>query len=227
MPRRISPAVRVASRLFGKLEPATPVLLTGVSWNDYRWLDRKRDSSGSRAKIAYHRGKLELMTTSFQHDSVSRRLDNLVKLYCLVHGIQLRGAGGMTVDREEVDAAIEPDESFYIQSLPLVARETDLDFSIHPPPDLAIEVDRSRSSLPKQPIYADLGIPELWRHANSEVTFFVRTRSGTYRRTATSRAMPPVTSADVTRLVFGNAGDDSAFLADVMLWANRLKSPTN
>ena len=37
-----------------------------------------------------------------------------------------------------------------------------LDLTVDPPPDLAIEVDISRSSIDKLGIYADLGVPELW-----------------------------------------------------------------
>ena len=38
----------------------------------------------------------------------------------------------------------------------------ELDLAVDPPPDLAIEVDISRSSLNKLSIYADIGVPEVW-----------------------------------------------------------------
>jgi Uma2 family endonuclease len=41
--------------------------------------------------------------------------------------------------------------------------EEAFDHTIDPPPDLAIEVDITRRSIPREPIYAALGVPELWR----------------------------------------------------------------
>ncbi len=219
----VPPVLRTAARLLTELQPGQSAVISGLTWAGYQWLDRRRDAVRPKLKMAYHRGSLELMVVSFFHDGVSRRLDNLLKLFCVAHGIPMRGAGGMTVHREDLDSALEPDESFYIQNVSAVAGLRDLDFSIHPPPDLAIEIDHSRSSLGKQPIYAALGVPELWRHSADTVTFLTRTRRGAYRSQPASRALPLVTSADVTRLVYLEPDDDTAFLATVMAWANALK----
>ena len=37
-----------------------------------------------------------------------------------------------------------------------------MDLRVDPPPDLVLEVDITRSSIPKLPIYAALGVPEAW-----------------------------------------------------------------
>ena len=57
---------------------------------------------------------------------------------------------------------LEPDECFYLEHELQMRGKRDFDLSVDPPPDLAIEVDISRSSLNKLSIYADLGVPELW-----------------------------------------------------------------
>ena len=45
----------------------------------------------------------------------------------------------------------------------MAGRDT-IDLTVDPPPDLIVEVDISHPSLDKFPIYASLGIPEVWRH---------------------------------------------------------------
>ena len=222
----VPPVRRTAARLLTELQPGQSAVINGLTWAGYQWIDKQRDGVRPKLKLAYHRGSLELMVVSFFHDGVSRRLQDIIKMFCVVHGIPMRGAGGMTVHHEDVESAVEPDESFYIQNVAAVAGLRDLDFSIHPPPDLAIEIDHSRSSLGKQPICAALEVPELWRHSADTVTFLTRTRRGAYRAQPASRALPLVTSADVTRLVSLEPDDDTAFLAAVMLWANGLKPTT-
>src|SRR5205807_1671967 len=46
---------------------------------------------------------------------------------------------------------------------PLVRAIEKLDLRRNPPPDLAIEVDISHSSVNRMGIYAALGVPEVWR----------------------------------------------------------------
>ena len=45
---------------------------------------------------------------------------------------------------------------------------------IDPPPDLVIEVDISRSSMDKLPLFHSLGVPEVWRYAGDELHVHVR-----------------------------------------------------
>ena len=45
-----------------------------------------------------------------------------------------------------------------------------IDLDRDPPPDLLLEVDFSSSSLNKEPIYVALGVSEIWRYANGELT---------------------------------------------------------
>ena len=218
----VSPVVRTAARLLTELQPGQSAVINGLTWAGYQWIDKKRDEVRPKLKLAYHRGSLELMAVSFFHDDISGRLQAILRQVCFALAIPLRTPGGATLRSAGADAGLEPDESFYIQNVPALRGVRFLDLAIHPPPDLAIEVEVSRSSLGKQPIYSALGVPELWRFAEDEVTFLVRTRRGTYRTQAHSRALPLVTSADVTRLVFLEPDDDTAFLAAVVAWANAL-----
>ncbi len=39
-----------------------------------------------------------------------------------------------------------------------------LDMKKDPPPELVVEIDITHRSIPREPIYAALGVPEIWRY---------------------------------------------------------------
>ena len=74
-------------------------------------------------------------------------------------------AGGSTTHkREDLAKGLEPDQCYYIRNEPLIRGRMELDLTHDPPPDLAIEIDISRSSVTRLGIYAALGVPEVWRY---------------------------------------------------------------
>jgi Uma2 family endonuclease len=91
----------------------------------------------------------------------------------------------------EQKKGLEPDGCFYIQNEAIVRGVKSLDFKIHPPPDLAIEVDNSNSSLNKFPIYLALKIPELWRLRRGALTLYqLNDDQSAYVETDASLAFP-------------------------------------
>jgi hypothetical protein len=66
-----------------------------------------------------------------------------------------------------------------------------------PPPDLAIEIDDSRDSRSRLPLYAALGVPEVWRYdAVKKSLWFGRLREdGTYEAIERSESLPMLTPA--------------------------------
>jgi Uma2 family endonuclease len=67
-----------------------------------------------------------------------------------------------------------------------------------PPPDLAIEIDISSSSVNKFGIYSALGVPELWRY-NGRVLKFYKLAEGQYIECKFSRAFPLVSVTEISR----------------------------
>lgn len=68
----------------------------------------------------------------------------------------------MTIRKRHLLRGLEPDQCYYVRNEPAVRGKRKLDLSIDPPPDLAVEVDITRSSLEKLEIYGALGVPEVW-----------------------------------------------------------------
>jgi hypothetical protein len=72
-----------------------------------------------------------------------------------------------------------------------------LNLRTDPPPDLAVEVDVTRSSLNRLAIYAALGVPEVWRVDVPGLTFHVLQADGQYAESPVSRSFPAVAATDI------------------------------
>jgi Uma2 family endonuclease len=77
----------------------------------------------------------------------------------------------------------------------------DFEPDAYPPPDLAIEVDITRRSIAREPIYAALGVPELWRYDGKRLHVLKLTAAGTYEVAAASLSFPFLPMADFERFV--------------------------
>lgn len=110
------------------------------------------------------------MSPSAEHDRISRILATLVELLAEEVNIDVDNAGSTTFKREDLARGFEPDECFYFGANAGLVRETvagkgniELDTG-DPAPDLVVEVDLTSPSLDKLPIYARLGVAEVWRY---------------------------------------------------------------
>jgi Uma2 family endonuclease len=63
-----------------------------------------------------------------------------------------------------------------------------------------IEIDISRSSLDRLPIFASSGVPEVWRYDGMRVAIF-KLAGGAYQEQETSEAFPGVTSQIITQFM--------------------------
>src|SRR5207253_11098045 len=108
--------------------------------------------------------------------------------------------GSVTLRRRLKKKGIEPDDCFYIQSQPRIVGKKRFDFAKDPPPDLAIEIDITSRSIPRLPIYASLGVPEIWRYDGKRLRCLLLT-SGRYNESASGTAFPKLRVADLLPFV--------------------------
>jgi Uma2 family endonuclease len=125
-----------------------------------------------------------------EHEIWKRAIGRFIEQICLERGIPFRAIGSTTVRREDRQAGLESDEAFYIQRASSVVGKMQLDFAVDPPPDLAVEIDTTRRSVARQPVYADLGVPELWRFDGQRLTLLELTPTGAYEERERSIAFP-------------------------------------
>ena len=180
------------------------VVLSNISWETYESL--LLDLEEEHVLLTYDDGTLEIMAPAPRHDRSGYMLARLIAAYCDLRNIPIAGFGGTTWRRKDRRKGLEPDECFYVRSEPLVRGREDIDLMKDPPPDLAIEVENTRSSLNKQAVYAGLGIPELWRYLKERLTIHVLQPDGTYAPSDFSPSFPDLSPADLEGFMHARHG---------------------
>src|SRR5215469_9169388 len=179
--------------------PEQKVILDGVSWDTYtRLLEEHECSAGTR--FNYDDGALEIMVLSAEHERLKQALTTLVVLIAAEMAIDIDAVGSTTFRREELSKGFEADASFYVQNRLLVAGKKRIDLNADPPPDLVIEIDITSPSLNKLPLYAALGVQEVWRNDGSAVTI-LRLVNQRYAEVEGSEAVPGVKSDRLSELL--------------------------
>jgi Uma2 family endonuclease len=175
------------------------VILHGVSWQTFQQLLADR---GERCGVllAYDRGTVELRMPSQEHEWIKTTLTQVVEAIAFARDLHYRSLGSTTFSREDLDRGFEPDACFYLDHADAVSPDRPLDLTVEPPPDLVIEVDISRSSLDKLPIYAALGVPEIWRYTDGEIELQCLTE-GAYRVMDTSQVLPGIHANLLTQFI--------------------------
>jgi len=78
----------------------------------------------------------------------------------------------------------------------------ELDLTVDPPPDLAVEIDVTNESFSKFPIYATFGVPESWRYIdNRKSVVMYALRDNAYMEIQASRSFPLVTPETLARFI--------------------------
>lgn len=196
--------------------PGERIVLHGVSWDLYQ---RIREEVTDRKRMTYDRGTLEIMSPSYEHEHEKKLLARLVETFTFELGIPMRSAGSTTFGRRELEKGLEPDECYYIQHYQAVFRLKRIDLTIHPPPDLAIEADVTSTSISRQPIYAALGVPELWRYDGQRLHVLLL-EGQSYRPSETSTALPMLRPAELIPFVrmLNEETDETAILRRFQAW---------
>jgi Uma2 family endonuclease len=162
--------------------------LQGISWNLYENLLAELGDDG-KARLSYYQGDLEFMTPLFTHENYNRQIDRAIILLAEELDRDYALAGSMTIKRPDLESGKEPDSCYYIANESAVRGKTKLDFTQDPPPDLAIEIDITSSSLNQLALYATLGVGEVWRYNGSELIFY-QLQSGKYKSVDRSPTFP-------------------------------------
>jgi Uma2 family endonuclease len=166
--------------------PGQRVLLQGVRWQEFE--DILEELGEHRAaRVAYDNGILEIMTPLPEHERNKEIISDLVKALLEELDIEFLPLGSTTFKNQLMNQGIEPDNCFYIQNEAAVRGKDRLDLTIDPPPDLALEIDVTSRTHPN--IYEKLGVPELWRFAQSKLQINVL-QEGKYVEFTSSPTFP-------------------------------------
>ena len=166
-------------------------VLYSVSWQTYQAL--LNDMGDGRAtRLSYHQGILEIKMPSKLHELINRLLERIVTTLTEELGMSVLSLGSTTLERAEVEQAVEPDSCFYIQNAELINLE---DHALPPnlPSDLVVEVDITSSSRSRLQIYKTMKIPEIWRYNRQGFTI-LQLHEGEYIECENSLTFPTIST---------------------------------
>jgi Uma2 family endonuclease len=173
-----------------------------VSWEEFEnILAAMSDNRSSR--VAYDRGTLEIIMPTQTHEYYKEIISFLVQELADEMGKDCEPYGSTTWRRKAKEAGAEPDNSFYIQNESLVRGRVDIDLDQDPPPDLVLEIDYTSKSLDRMPIYARLGVPELWRYDNNTLSIY-KLQAGKYNEADTSPTFGGFPARDIPSFIEQN-----------------------
>ncbi len=179
--------------------PEQVVLLDNVSWETYTNLLKELNPSPGK-RLAYDQGTLQIMVLSSPHELPNRLLGYIVVEFATVMDLEFCESGSTTFKREDLKQGFEADTSFYFRNVKAILGKGEISLPEDPAPDLVIEIDITRSSLNKFPIFAAFGVAEIWRYHRGIVKFF-ELRDDRYEEAEKSVILTPVTSTVVSELL--------------------------
>ncbi len=202
-------------------------VLYGVAWQDYlKLLDATPDLY---LRHTYDRGTLEMMMSPRkEHDWVASLVARMIEALALAQDIPIQSIGSTTLRAAKGGRGLQPDKAYYLAHEPEVRCKETYEPEKNPPPDLVIEVDVTKTSIPRMPVFAKIGVPEIWRCKRDQVRFY-RLAKTKYEAVARSVAFPFLEPADLMCFVNRRAeiGENGA-VREFVKWAKkayRKKSP--
>jgi Uma2 family endonuclease len=168
-----------------QLAPGSTITIQNLSWQNFEEI--LSDLGENRnTRISYYQGTLELMSPLARHERPHRIIASIVTTLLELQNRNWEDFGSTTFKRPTV-AGVEPDTCFYIQNAEQVKGCQDMNLSLYPPPDLAIESDvTSRTTLDA---YLALGVPEVWVYHRETLAIYLL-KNGQYVESPTSLVFP-------------------------------------
>jgi Uma2 family endonuclease len=180
------------------VQVTAPVVLRGVRYRDYVAI--RDEPNNDHLRMTYHDGTLEIMSPEGIHELPSRRIGVFVSVLCEEMRIEFQGLGCTTFRRGEKNRkkgkGKEPDQCFFFANAAKILGVDRFDLERDPPPDIWVEVDDRSSSAGRLPVYAALGVPEVWqlRAASGRLRFLRLAPDGkTYEPVERSPSLPMLT----------------------------------
>jgi len=199
-------------------------VLRGITWPTYQSL---RDAPENyHVRMTYDRGDLEIMSPSQLHEQYSYILGRLIDVWTEECDIDIKSCRTMTFKREDLERGLEPDNCYYVQHEPQMRQKTELDLTIDPPPDLAIEVEVSAPAIRKMPLYAAFGVPEVWRFDGETLEVYQLSAAGQYEPREGSGCFPQFPVAQVVTVLRElNTASETALVRSFRDWVRTNAGP--
>jgi Uma2 family endonuclease len=178
---------------------AQTIILRNISWETYQRLLKERGRD-AQPRYNYHLGKLEISIPSAEHERAKQAIASLVTSLAAGLGVHVEVCERVTFQEEDLDSGFEPDACFYIENPGVIRARRKVDLTEDPVPDLAIEINLGAPSLRKLPIFATLGVPEVWRYSADGLTIH-KLAGDDYHELPSSEVLPGVARVTLMQLL--------------------------
>ncbi len=176
------------------------VLLTGISWKTYSAM--LNDIGDSALRLTYDNGSLEVELPGKRHEVIRKLCAAMIERALERTSVEFEPEGSTTWRHEAGLRGLEADECYHIQNFKSVAGRDELDLTIDPPPDLAVEVEIHSPLLSKMEVYRGLRVAELWRiRSDRSCEMYLLDPAGNYQPIQVSTSIPLFTPDIVSRYV--------------------------
>jgi Uma2 family endonuclease len=181
-----------------------------VDWAFYESVGEKL--ADRRVFITYFKGKLEVVTVSLLHERITALLAMMIRIMAEETSLPLGSAGMTTLKRMDLDEGVEPDRSFYTKHERQMRGKSELDLTVDPPPDLAIEVEITRRLGSRKSIYQEMGVPEIWVCSLGGLSVSTKGKDG-YVSADRSPTFPILTTDEMHTIVKSGLNEDETAFA--------------
>lgn len=184
------------------IPPGQRLLLHDIGWVEFEAiLEELGEHRGTR--IAYDNGLLEIMAPLPEHEYFKQSISIAIEDIAEVLERDYESYGSTTWRRQVKQAGLEPDNCFYFQNAARIRGKLAFDLTQDPSPDLALEIDITSKSLNRFPIYARLGIPEIWCYDNGVINIYLL-QQNQYVQAERSQVFPSLNIRELPQLIEEN-----------------------
>jgi len=199
-------------------EPFEGIAMPGIGWSGYKTMLRLRGEK-SRPRMIYLDGDLWLMSPVFSHDHTANRLNRFVDELTTGLGIRCVPSRSTTFRRRKKQAGVEGDATFYLVNATRLRGLANINLSIDPPPDLAIEAVNTHGASHALAVYRRLGVPEVWVSDSSGMAILALNANKRYIRVDSSVAFPFLSAAEIAEWIYRPfSNDETQWALDLRQW---------
>jgi len=173
-------------------------VIEDATWELYESLLR---GVGNRpVRITYDNGRLEMMSPLTWHEEAKKIIARMIETLSFDLDMKVKSLGSTTFKRKDKGKGLEPDECYYFKNEAKMRGKRRWTPSKDPAPELVVEIDITSRSIDREPVYAALGVREIWRYDGKRLEC-LELSGGEYHPRKTSRVFPFLAVSELIRFV--------------------------
>jgi Uma2 family endonuclease len=151
------------------------VLLRNISWQTFEGVLADTGKDGA-SRLTYEQKTMEIIVPNLFHEHWNRLIEFFIFVLAEELSLEILPLGSITLKRQDLQIGVVPDSCYYIyhEGYKKNASELEQGFDLldNIVPNLVVEIDLDSSSLDKFPIYAAIGVVELWRYSQGILNIY-------------------------------------------------------